>query len=342
MKKLGMIHQGYCERSCLVDLLSHDFLFTPFDYQVKNGKVETEVDAAFWAGTENPDFNDVSFLKELGVKQIGMPRVSKLEEHMVMSRLGIPCPEYYNANTGYSFQAVSLLDGIDDDVPLVVKSFFGARGLQQFLIRRGALVRSVYPGADGIAGKKQGRFLNGTEAKNSGLSIFKSRDCKESGEDVCQGTDAACSSVVLGGGEDENGESKDFFEGKELKSWLITKKVQVQHEYRVIAFRGAGLMWCERHVNLCHFQNNLTVGTEVSYLGEDFDVSVPEAVKTSTHKFAADLQAEYPSAPFFSMDVYLSDSGEVGMFEYSGEFGFAAMDFDELRKRAATAINGML
>lgn len=334
MKTLGMIVRSDCEDCSMVGLLSHDFLFVPFDFQVKNGAVETKVDAAYWAGTESPDFGDMSFLKELGVRQIGMPRISKLEEHLVLSRLGIPCPEYYNANTRFPFQASSLLEGIDDDTPLVVKSFYGARGLQQFLIRRGALVRSVYPGADMKAGKKQGRFLDKVESKKQGTSLL---DASER-----QTTDGEDPDVVLGGDENEKDISKHFFKDKDLKNWLITKKVQVQHEYRVIAFHDAGLMWCERHANLGHFQNNLAVGTEVSYLGVDAYVPVPDVVKSATFKFAAALQEEYPTAPFFSMDVYLSDAGDVGMFEYSGEFGFAAMDFDEIRKRSVKAINGLL
>lgn len=329
MKTLGMIQQDECEGSSVVGLLSHDFLFVPFDFQIKNGKMETLVDAMYWNGTEEPSLGDKTLLDEIGVRQIGMTRVSKLEEHLVMSRLGIPCPEFYNANTQYQFQVSSLLDGIDDDTPLIVKSFYGARGLQQFLIRRGALVRSVYPGADLKAGKKQGRLLLEKE-KTGFLDARMVQDTTEDQE------------VVLGGDESEQSYSKSFFKDKDLKSWLITKKVQLQHEYRVIAFRGAGLMWCERHVNLGHFQNNLAVGTEVSYLGVDSQVAVPDAVKVATSKFADALETEYPNAPFFSMDVYLSDSGQVGMFEYSGEFGFAAMDFDELRKRAVSSIHGLL
>lgn len=331
MKILGMIDQNDCETCSVVGLLSDRFLFVPFDYQIRNGKLETSVDAVYWAGTECPDTADVSLLKELGVRQVGMTRMTKLEQHLVLTRLGIPCPEYYNAHTRYAFQASSLLEDMDDDTQLVVKSFYGARGLQQFLIRRGTLVRSFYPGADMKAGKKQGRLIDRLGIKKQELARV---------EDTVEIPEKA--EVVLGGDEKENGPSKYFFEGKDLKSWLITKRVPVQHEYRVIAFRGAGLMWCEWHVNLGHFQNNLAVGTEVSYLGVDFNVNVPEGVQAAAARFADAIQKEHPTAPFFSMDVYLSDSGEIGLFEYSGEFGFAAMDFDELRKRAVAAIDLLL
>lgn len=212
-----------------------------------------------------------------------------------------------------------------------MKSFYGARGLEQFLIRRGALVRSVYPGADSKAGKRQGRFLEPATpcVRKETVSLRKVDSVEEP-------------DVVLGGDESESDYSKRFFKNKSIKDWLITRKVAVQHEYRVIAFREAGLMWCERHVNLGHFQNNLAVGTEVSYLGADDSIQVPEEVKRSAENFAHMLQKEHPTAPFFSMDVYLSDTGEVGLFEYAGEFGFAAMNFDELRKRAVSAINHLL
>lgn len=117
MKTLGITTPGERENSSVISLLSHDFQFVPFDYQIKNGKMETAADAIYWDGTECPDSADLSLLKTIGIKQVGLTRLSKLEQHLIFSRLGIPCPEYYNAHTSFPFQVSSLLDGIDDDTP---------------------------------------------------------------------------------------------------------------------------------------------------------------------------------------------------------------------------------
>src|SRR5208337_2510346 len=244
--------------SSIIALIESDFTFIPLKYQIHNGRVSTSVDAILVTGEENPSIDVVNELNSLGVPVLGLHRMTKLEQHCFFTLNGITCPEYFYTRTEQKYQLSSLLDGIDSETQMIVKSMLGARGLQQFLIKKGALIKC----AQGDIAAEEVSFQKTKTTESS----FK----KLNSDPVAVSPDAVKDKAILGGGHDDLiDESQQFFRSSP-NNWLITKRVFLRNEYRVLMFAGdTPSLYCERHINLDHFQNNLAVGAKVTYFGND-------------------------------------------------------------------------
>lgn len=311
--------------SSIVGLIESDFTFIPLRYQIHNGKINTNVDAILLTGEDSPELDSFNELNSLGVPVLGLNRMSKLDQHCFFTRHGIPCPDYYYTKINQKYQLPALLENISDETQMIVKSLFGARGLQQFLIKKGALIKC----AQGDIPAEEVSFQ-----KTVKLEAYRPDDNKA--VEPAEPKDKA----VLGGGHDDfMDESRSFFKNSPDR-WLITKRVFLRNEYRVLIFGGekANPLYCERHINLDHFQNNLAVGAKVTYYGPEPGDKIEAKVIKRIDDYAQILRESFSMAYALSMDVYVDTDGNVGLFEFCGEFGFKAINLDDLRKRLVSSI----
>jgi hypothetical protein len=320
--------------SSIVGLMESDFTFVPLHYQIHNGKISTNIDAILLTGEDNPPLDEVNELNSLGVPVLGLNRISKLDQHCFFTRHGINCPDYYYTRTSQKYQLPALLENVEDETQMIVKSMFGARGLQQFLIKKGALIKC----AQGDVPAEEVSFQKTVKSKK--LEAYRPDDIKAAEPIQVQSKDKA----VLGGGhDDEMDESRTFFRNSP-DCWLITKRVFLRNEYRVLIFGGekADPLYCERHINLDHFQNNLAVGAKVTYYGAYPEGKIETRVIKRIDDYAQILRESFPMAYALSMDIYVDSDNNVGLFEFSGEFGFKAVNLDDLRKRLVSAISYLI
>lgn len=318
--------------SSIIGLIESDFTFVPLHYQIHNGKISTNVDAILLTGEDNPSMDEFNELNSLGVPVFGLNRISKLDQHCFFTRHGINCPDYYYTKTNQRYQLPALLEDIEDETQMIVKSLFGARGLQQFLIKKGALIKC----AQGDVPAEEVSFQK-TASDSYKKTKISDPDDIQAIEPAGEPKDKA----VLGGGhDDEMDESRRFFKDSP-DHWLITKRVFLHNEYRVLIFgdEKTNPLYCERHINLDHFQNNLAVGAKVTYYGPDPGSKIETGVVKRIDDYAQILKESFPMAYALSMDVYVDSDNNVGLFEFSGEFGFKAVNLDDLRKRLVSAIS---
>jgi hypothetical protein len=315
----------------VTSLLASDVVWVAPEYKVDNGQGKSHFDAVFVNGAEFADWNATQIYKALKIPVIGLHRMSKLEQHLYLTGAEIRCPEYYFVNTDNRYHLTSLLSKLDDDDQLVVKGAYGARGLMQFLVRKGALVRMAVPKGGEKAGIRKARFETAEPVK-----LSRRKETTSSYDDDEAIPSAEEPQVVLGGDKAEDCHSKALLNDYP-NNWLITKRQILRHEYRVLIFQKATTLWCERHINLDHFQNNLSVGTEVSYYGDTPHQFVALGVIQEVESIQRKLFRDFPNAPFLSVDVYVTDQNKIGVFEFSGEFGFVGMDFEAVRVRALAA-----
>jgi len=314
------------DKADILNLIDADFTFVEIDFDIQNGIPKTNVDAILLDGTYTLGASNYSILKSLGVPILGQPRLSKLEQHIYFRSRGINCPDFWNTSSKNGFRLTSLMEGVDPETQLIVKSQFGARGLQQFLIKKSELVRIMY---DGEAPKKKEPFSRKESPSVELLEIKTYRD-------------EVATNSILGGSEkpEDISRSRNFRESRDFSNWLITKRIFLKNEYRVISFCTGELLICERHINLKHFQNNLAVGSEVTFLGEG------ETLKSSflalLKALAGTLHTDFRNNPWFSMDVYVDQDDKVGLFEFATEFGINALDHDMLRAKAIKAIHSLV
>jgi len=313
-------------------LLSADFRFVTAQAFIRDGQVETNCDALWFNGTDTPSQATLAPFGALPV--LGMSRLSKFEQHMIFRRLGIACPAFYHTNSNNKAVLAALLADIADETLVVVKSGFGARGLQQFLTTKKTLVQEA---ADGFAVKK---------AQPTKVKLRKEAYPDDDDTDTIPALGNSKSSdlsMVASGGDyqDRVEAGTSRWHQSSLDDWLITVKVAIKREFRILSFAHGVQLICERHATIDHFQNNLSVGAEVTYLGREYTTLAPE-YEAAIKDFAAALHAEHPTVPVFSMDVWVDAQDRVGMFEYATEFGFRALDFGDVRTEAVRAINFIL
>lgn len=292
------------------ELCENEILFVPLKILTRNGQQEFNCDAAFLTGMEQTsDSDQYSYLFNSGISVIGGTRLSKLEQHLLFNRLGIPCPRYYYIWSDIKSNVVSLLASVEDEKFLVVKSLYGARGLQQFLIKKKDFV-SKYP-------YETLEIKSNSEGKKDNPTSIREPD------------------AIPGGDAEEEFHSLEFFK-KPLSNFLITEKVNIKREFRILFFSPDNYLICERHLHPNHFQNNLSLGAEVSYYRKDW--SLLEAYKERIQDYAGRIHNHLPHLPYFSMDVFVTENEEVGMFEFSQEFGYRACNVDDVRKYALEGI----
>jgi hypothetical protein len=318
--------------SSIIALIESDFTFVPLRYQIHNGRVSTNVDAVFITGEENPPIDVVNELNSLGVPVLGLHRMTKLEQHCFFTHNSITCPEYFYTRTEQKYQLSALLDGIDNETQMIVKSMLGARGLQQFLIKKGALIKC----AQGDIAAEEVSFQKTKKTNDSGSR-------KLGGDPVAVAPESKDKAILGGGHDDEIDESRRFFRNNP-KDWLITKRVFLRNEYRVLMFAAGDIpsLYCERHINLDHFQNNLAVGAKVTYYGSDPSDKIEPRTLKCIEEYTHILKEKFPMAYALSMDVYVDVDGKVGLFEFSGEFGFKAINLDDLRKNLVKSVSYLL
>ena len=300
----------------LTDLISQDFSIVNFNHTVFLGVARANCDALLLQGTEQQS-NLEWYYSYLGdIEVLGYPRLSKLQQHAFFSNNDIRCPRYFYTSSASSFALTSLLEVVPDETQLIVKSMFGARGLQQFLISKRNLVQ---------------KSPSGLKTETNKFKKKESIKRLEDPEDVPQ--------ISMGGVENDQSLSIEF-SGEKSSSWLITERIPLKREFRILNFANGEYLICERHVNLNHFQNNLSVGSKVSYYGSDW--SKLEEYKIQIISAAEKIRKAYPKAPYFSLDVYVDSTDNVGLFEFAQEFGFDALDFGDVRKNAVDSIRGLL
>jgi hypothetical protein len=333
-KVIGYLEEGGV--SNVMELLQDDFCFVPFYFSLNSKNTKVNCDAFLFSGLEgNSDYKSLSsYLNIFNIPILGIPRMSKLEQHIFFTNHSIQCPDYYNTNRNDKWVLPSLLEDIPSETQLIVKSMFGARGLEQILIKKKDLIRIILGNAYKSPPKKDLPFKKANKVPRVGND-----DINDPNDLTSPAVEEKAPKLILGGDEEENYISKSFLDSN-LKNWLITKKEFLKREFRILSFRGEGQLICERHINLNHFQNNLSVGSDVSYYGEEW--SKLKEYKEKIVKYCNTLHFQYPSVPFFSLDIYVNDADEVGMFEFATEFGFVACDFDDVRKKAISSLNKLI
>ena len=232
----------------------------------------------------NFEVNDLSDVPDGLINKMGGPRLEKPYQSVILGKLNIDTPgTYANMDNNATFNQ-SLLANVNDETPLFLKSNLGARGLGQTIINRNKLEVLT----DKIYGNndKQGTILQ----------LEKE--------------------YLVGGDEDsKTGEHRDFlYDTIKNGSYHFNKVINIKKEFRVIGLYGMDSIVIERTVEPYQWQANSGITGNGVYLE-----STP--YMNEFNKYAQLLLNELKT-PWLSIDFYIDERGQIGVFEFQMEMGY--------------------
>jgi len=122
---------------------------------------------------------------------------------------------------------------------------------------------------------------------------------------------------------------KDQFYDKQI---IIQTNIKVKNEYRLICFPNDTLIY-ERKKEEGQFLGNLSHGSTPVMVDEDYineiDPNMIKKIRGIMKKF---------SYPWLSVDLYIDEDGNFGVFEFQMEFAYEGFNPKDVRDRMETAI----
>jgi len=266
-------------------LLEKDFILIEPDVRIENNEVKTNFDFYLCMDSE-PNRKLRGIIGQGMVEHFGTNRFSKPIQSLILKKLNIPTPKIYASVISKKDHCQGLdqvvLQSLDDDVEVLVKSNNGAKGLGQAIITR----QKIFDLYEEIGGS-----YNETKLESINENYRP------------------------GGDESKNNEYKSYFydtiRGHDYHFAELKNK---DEEYRIIALYGSDPIIIQRKVSKQHWQSNSAITNE--------GIFIKKHPKVKEFKQISDKLLSHLKTPWLSIDVYISDKGEIGVFEFQMEFGF--------------------
>lgn len=255
-----------------------------------------------------------------GVRVIGSKRYAKSQQHLILKALKINSPEtYFIADIGQDrrnrisdFSLVELLIDLPNDTQVIAKMNDGARGVGQLFISKEDLLKYALNGFSFDDRK-------GVDERDM-WKAARDDEYSKMPETVKANSPSYILPTLSSG------------------NYIIQKYVDVKAEFRYLYFYGEDPIIIERGKSDGDWQANSCV------TGKGVHVENPAARIPNFSYLSNKIWelAKYLNAPFLSVDVYLDQSGEFGIFEFQMEFGIMYVPHDILLPRITQSIHNKL
>lgn len=124
----------------------------------------------------------------------------------------------------------------------------------------------------------------------------------------------------------------NYIEDSFMEGMLVQEKINVTHEFRAILFQPNNHLIYERVKNDGQFIGNLTHGSKPRKVNEEHE-SILLPIITQLRGLMNELKY-----PWLSVDLYLDDNGNVGVFEYQMEFAYEGFEPGEVKNNMVQSI----
>jgi hypothetical protein len=235
------------------------------------------------------------------IQQMGGPRLSKPYQATVLTALDILTPPLYaDMNDNATFNQ-SILSNVNDDVPLFLKSNLGARGLGQTIVNRNTLEE-----------------LTDTVYNND----IPKQEQIQSVEDK----------YMVGGDKiSKEGTHRDYLVNTiKNGNYHFNIAQEVKEEYRIIGLYGMNPIIIKRHIEPYQWQANSGITQSGEYIKDSYYTDVFRGI--------SDKLLDYNKTPWLSIDIYVTKSGEIGVFEFQMEMGYRYVPKKLLTNKVRVAV----
>ena len=219
------------------------------------------------------------------IKTMGMERLSKPYQSVILKHLGILTPGTYADTNSNNVFNQAILSDINDNVYLYLKSNLGARGLGQTIVTRQSLEELV-------------DIVHDKSLPNE--SVIKTIESK----------------FLVGGDESKNSYYRDYLMTTIRDGhYHFNIGLDIMEEYRVIGLYGLDPIIIKRDVDKFQWQANSGITRNGQYVTTTGQYD--EEIKDIINKLL-----EYNKTPWLSVDIFVDSSGNVGVFEFQMEMGY--------------------
>jgi hypothetical protein len=279
-----------------IQLVQNHFNFVTDFYN--NNDISLAIENEFY-------FNDTikDFIRANKITLIGGKRLDKINQSILLSKLGINHPKTYFNEVNYQpISSIDLLNAYVEIDEFIVKPIQGARGIGVKKITRDDYKKC-------LANPKK-------EIKN----VFKNEieTLKNENYDV----------------------SPDYIEDEfsYRNSFLIQDYIDVLSEYRLILFQPNNYLIYERVKKPGQILGNLSSGSEPKKVSDEIIKNFIEPFLPKLFELI-----NYLKYPYLSIDLYIdSKTREVGLFEFQMEFAYEGFDYKEVKNYMVKSITHFL
>lgn len=241
-------------------------------------------------------FSDIFLnnIRAFGIPMVGGSRLNKIQQSIVLERLGINQPKcYFNRQKNTPFRKKEEVDAYVDFEDIVVKPISGARGI-------------------GVKLMKRKDYIECLQDKN----VIKDHFIKEI-EYVKQYDDISLTAI------------EDFF------TWgmLVQQFINVAREFRCLIFADGNILLYERIKNANQFCGNLSFGSKAAPVDRETYIRITCDFMVNLKALLKDL-----NYPWLSVDLYIDDQNNMGIFEFQMEFAYDGFDHKDVRTALKNAI----
>lgn len=267
---------------------------------------------------EHIDTDVLELAKVKGLKYFGGKRLTKLYQYFLLNRLGIYSPKtYYNTHTNTSISNIDELNAFVDLDEFVVKPPNGARGIGVKKITRQEWKDCMYDN------KKV-------------YTVFKDEFVKDNGDDL---DDSPIDYKDLYQIKHKDPDiSRDFIEYNFRES-IIQEPINVKREFRCLYFAGGGYLAYERVKKEGQFCGNLSHGSTAKIIKEGSDDN-NFIIRPMLDKFDSILEAT--NYPWISIDLFIDDYQNIGVFEFQMEFAYEGFDYKDVKSKMIKCLNYLI
>lgn len=292
---------GCKQQDNIIHFLKENFyIVEPYIYY-KNGKIIKNFDIYF---NFDDTLADTKMMQLHDIQSIGHRRMEKYEQMIVASKLNINIPDTYkfvlDNNVGSRHDTLyKIIDEIEDSEKFIIKAENGARGVGQALVTKNEMYKLV------------------DLCYQSNIST----------DDLYQMFDIGAKDTFRNDGE------KEFFRNivKEAE-FIIQRKVEMTDEWRFMYFYKEDPIIIKRDVS--NWQANTSITGKGDYEKYDMDNEDHYKMQEIADRLCCKL-----NTPFLSMDFYKDINGNIGLFEYQMQMGYAKVPKNELVKKTINSVS---
>lgn len=330
----------------LEELIYHDFNFVPAKVSVQDGKINMNCDTIYinnsymYGKLMRNSIMDLNDALALHIPKIGYRKLSKLEQHLFFTLKNINCPEYYYSDSDSPFSLYALMNKLDDNDELIIKYQYGANGERQFLLKKNQIIdfqRLCYEYKESLSKKNTSKIKEHDQ-------IDPEDKVHSSYDEIMEFSNKH--NILFGGHPSKIYESFEFAL-RDINDWVITKKIKIKREFRIIWFNYCNsYIYVERKINKNHFQNNLAITNDISntiYYGTEYPPDLDPKYKDIIKDWIImGFNKYYPEMFTIALDVYIDENDDLGIFEFSNEYGVLSLDKNKIRELAVESIESNL
>lgn len=290
-------------------------IVTDYYLSYKAGEIIKNFDIfLMFDGNEENDLSIINQCELLNIPIIGTRRYSKSIQMLILDNLKINHPTFYkiytDTNRGYRDDSIyQLLDSYDDNEKFIFKSDNGARGVGQALMNK----TQLYDLMDFLYKSNNG--VNTIESDQIDTYIKSKFD------------------IDIGGSFSSPEEKSFIFESLKTGDYSVQEKLNIKEEIRYISFYKENPIMVQRTVGK-HWQANSSITREGNY--------IEEHEKKLEMKSIADRLIKYLNTPFLSIDFYINDKEEIGIFEFQMQMGYSKVPKFKLVEYVNKSVNNLI